>query len=161
MNAPNDITKRCFDTLLAATAADNFEQFADCRSSKSPSLTDRHLDKLLGYFEAIHWRAVDAGALQPTSSATAVFRQRGFWAARNTNQQTSRDRWTGLNSGSAISDLEKEMSALGFGHGYCAAIRKKVTSGREDAHALHLYRAALQRTLNAKVRRKENAGNPY
>jgi hypothetical protein len=27
MNAPNDITKSCFDTLLAATAADNFEQF--------------------------------------------------------------------------------------------------------------------------------------
>jgi hypothetical protein len=27
MNTPNDITKDCFDTLLAATAADNFEQF--------------------------------------------------------------------------------------------------------------------------------------
>ena len=27
MNMPNDITKSCFDTLLAATAADNFEQF--------------------------------------------------------------------------------------------------------------------------------------
>ena len=27
MDTPNDITKRCFDTLLAATAADNFEQF--------------------------------------------------------------------------------------------------------------------------------------
>ena len=27
MNTPDDITKSCFDTLLAATAADNFEQF--------------------------------------------------------------------------------------------------------------------------------------
>jgi hypothetical protein len=27
MDTPDDITKRCFDTLLAATAADNFEQF--------------------------------------------------------------------------------------------------------------------------------------
>jgi hypothetical protein len=27
MNTPNDVTKGCFDTLLAATAADNFEQF--------------------------------------------------------------------------------------------------------------------------------------
>lgn len=27
MNTPNEVTKRCFDTLLAATAADNFEQF--------------------------------------------------------------------------------------------------------------------------------------
>lgn len=27
MDTPNDITKSCFDTLLAATVADNFEQF--------------------------------------------------------------------------------------------------------------------------------------
>jgi hypothetical protein len=27
MSTPNEITKSCFDTLLAATAADNFEQF--------------------------------------------------------------------------------------------------------------------------------------
>lgn len=27
MNIPDSITKRCFDTLLAATSADNFEQF--------------------------------------------------------------------------------------------------------------------------------------
>jgi hypothetical protein len=27
MNMPDDITKSCFDTLLAATAADNLEQF--------------------------------------------------------------------------------------------------------------------------------------
>jgi hypothetical protein len=27
MNTPNDITESCFHTLLAATAADNFEQF--------------------------------------------------------------------------------------------------------------------------------------
>jgi hypothetical protein len=34
MNAPNDITKRCFDTLLAATAADNFEQFISVGDEK-------------------------------------------------------------------------------------------------------------------------------
>ena len=27
MNTPDDITKSCFDTLLAATVADHFEQF--------------------------------------------------------------------------------------------------------------------------------------
>ena len=136
---------------------DALEMIAGCRSSKSPALTDRHLDKLLGYFEAIHWRAVDAGALQQSGSATAVFRQPGFWAARNTNQEISRDRFTNVNSGRAVADLEKEMAALGFGQGYCASIRAKVTHGRDDAHALHLYRAALQRTLNAKARRKETA----
>ncbi|HEX3857690.1 MAG TPA: hypothetical protein VHY30_10400 [Verrucomicrobiae bacterium] len=149
----------------AASSDDDYrealEMIAGCQSSKSPALTDRHLDKLLGYFEAIHWRAVDAGTLQRCGSTTAVFRQRGFWAARNTNQETSRDRWTGLNSGRTVADLEKEMAALGFGQGYCAAIRKKVANGRDDAHALHLYRAALQRTLNAKTRRKERALNPY
>ena len=34
MNAPNDITKSCFDTLLAATAADNFEQFISVGDEK-------------------------------------------------------------------------------------------------------------------------------
>jgi hypothetical protein len=27
METPDDLTKNCFDTLIAATAADNFEQF--------------------------------------------------------------------------------------------------------------------------------------
>jgi len=36
---------------------------ADCRSSKDPRLTDRHVDNLLSYLEAIHWRQVDAGTL--------------------------------------------------------------------------------------------------
>jgi hypothetical protein len=140
---------------------DALEMIAGCRSSTSPALTDRHLDKLLGFFEAIHWRAVDAGTLQPSGSATAVFRQRGFWAARNTNQETSRDRFNGLNSGRAVADLEKEMAALGFGQGYCASIRTKVTHGRDDVHALHLYCAALQRTLKAKSRRTVRAENPF
>jgi hypothetical protein len=49
-----------------------------CRTSKDPNLTDRDLDKLLAYFEAIHWRAVDAHTLQPSCRADAVFRQRGY-----------------------------------------------------------------------------------
>lgn len=147
--------------LSDADYRDALEMIADCRSSKSPTLTDRHLDKLLGYFEAIHWRAVDAGTLQPSGSPTAVFRQRGFWSARNTNQETSRDRFNASSVGRPVADLEKELEALGFGQGYCASIRKKVTAGRDDAHAQHLYRAALQRTLSAKTRRAETAGNLY
>ncbi len=37
MNTPNDITKSCFDTLLAATAADNFEQFVSVGDEKFKS----------------------------------------------------------------------------------------------------------------------------
>ena len=134
---------------------------ADCSSSTSPALTDRHLDKLLGYFEAIHWHAVDAGQLQPSCKANAVFRQRGFWASRNTATETTRDRFNGVNLGGGIADLEGQLAALGCGPGYCAAIRKNVCKGRSDARALHLYQAALERTLKAKAARQERAENPY
>jgi hypothetical protein len=120
---------------------DALQMIADCRSSTSPAFTDRHLDKLLGYFEAIHWRGADAGTLQPSGSAVAVFRQRGYWAAKNTRLETSRDRFTDLNLGQAVADLEGKLAALGCGAGYCATIRKNVCKGRDDARALHLYRA--------------------
>jgi hypothetical protein len=140
---------------------DALQMIAGCRSSTSPSLTDRHLDKLLGYFEAIHWRAVDAGTLQPSCSATAVFRQRGYWSTKNTNQETSRDRFNQSNLGGEIASLERQMRELGLGTKYCATIRANVTKGRDDAHALHLYRTALERTLKAKSRPKETATNPF
>lgn len=120
------------------------------RTSTAPALTDRHLDKLLAYLEAIMWHGVDAGTLQPSSSATAVFRQRGYWAAKNSNQETSRDRYTHQNLTQEIADLESQLSELGFGKLYCEAIRRNATSGRDDAHAQHLYRTALKRTLKAK-----------
>ena len=134
---------------------DALEMIAGCRSSTAPALTDRHLDKLLAYLEAIYWRALDAGQLQPSRSATAVFRQRGYWQAKNTPQETSRDRFTGVNLCEEIAALESKLTALGFGEGYCAGIRRKVTSGRTDAHALHLYRVALERTLHAKTRQPD------
>jgi hypothetical protein len=140
---------------------DTLQMVADCRSSKSPALTDRHLDKLLAYFEAIHWRGVDAATLQPSGSAAAVFRQRGYWAAKNTAAETSRDRFNGRNQGGEIAALEAELARLGFGAAYCAAIRANVCKGRSDARALHLYQAALARTLKAKARREQPAGNPF
>ena len=133
------------------------QTIAGCRSSTSPAFTDRHLDKALSYFEAIHWRAVDAGTLQPSCSATAIFRQRGYWREKNSRQETSRDRFNGVNLNDEIVALESKLAALGFADSYCGAIRKNVTKGRDDAHALHLYRAALTRTLDAKARRAECA----
>jgi hypothetical protein len=132
------------------------ETVAGCRSSTSPAFTDQHLDKVLSYFEAIHWRAVDAGKLQASCSSTAVFRRLGFWSTRNTRQETSRDRFNGLNLNAEIAALESKLAALGFAASYCGGIRKNVTKGRDDAHALHLYRAALTRTLKAKARHAES-----
>jgi hypothetical protein len=140
---------------------DALELVSHCRSSKDPAMTDRDLDLLLGYFEAIFYRKVAAGELQPSCKPGAVFRQRGYWAAKNTSQETSRDRFTHLNLGQAIADLERKLEALGFGKSYCDSIRKNSTHGRNDAHALHIYRAALQRTLNAKARHAEAVANPY
>jgi hypothetical protein len=128
------------------------ETVSSCRSSKDPAMTDRHLDLLMGYFEAIHWRKVVAGELQPSCSPTAVFRQRGYWAKKNPGQQTSRDRFTQSTIEREIAGLEAALASLGFGEGYCASIRQKSIHGRRDAHALFLYRAALRRTLAAKER---------
>jgi hypothetical protein len=132
---------------------DALEAVSDCRSSTDPRMENRHCDVALAYFEAIYWRKVDAGALQPSGRADAVFRQRGYWAGKNTRQETSRDRYTGTNLGREITALETPLSVLGFGPGYCAAIREKVTHGRTDAHAWHPYKAALARTLRAKQNR--------
>lgn len=49
---------------------------AGCRSSKDPRLADEHVDRLMGYFEAIYWREVDAWHLQEPSKGNAVFRQK-------------------------------------------------------------------------------------
>ena len=140
---------------------DALQMIAECRSSTAPALTDRHLDKLLGYFEAIHWHAVDAGQLQPSCKTNAVFQQRGFWASRNNNQETSRDRFNGRNQGGEIADLERQLAALGYSAGYCAVIKRNVCHGQTDARALHLYMGALKRTLKAKAKQAERAPNPF
>jgi hypothetical protein len=139
---------------------DAIELVTGRRTSTDPNLTDRDLDKLLAYFEAIHWRGADTRTLQPSCSPTAVFRRRGYWAHKNTSQQTSRDRFTGHNQAGEIRDLEAGLNALGFPPAYCQAIKEKICHGRTDAHALHLYAAALARTLKAKARHAKTASNP-
>jgi hypothetical protein len=137
------------------------QMVAGCRSSKDSHLDDRKLDCLLAYFEAIHWHAVDAGSLQPSCTRNAVFRQRGYWAAKNNRQETSRDRFNGRNQGAEIRDLEADLADLGFGADYCTEIRRKVCRGREDAHALYQYRAALERTLKAKSKAMLAGEDPF
>jgi hypothetical protein len=136
---------------------DALELVSGCRSTKDPCMTDRHVDLALAYLEAIFWRAVDAGELPMPCSPDAVFRQRGYWAAKNPAGHTSRDRFTGRNIEQEISELEGQLHALGFGAEYCAAIRSNATRDRSDAHALHLYRTALSRTLQAKARQRTPA----
>jgi hypothetical protein len=138
--------------LPDAEYRDALETVSGCRSSKDASLTDRHLDIALAYLEAIHWQKVDRGELPPPCKPNAAFRQRGYWAAKNSHQETSRDRYKGTNLDGEVRALESSLQRLGYGPGYCAAIREKVAQGRTDPHAQHLYRTALRRTITAKAK---------
>jgi len=129
---------------------DALQAVAGVRSSKDAALSDRDLDLLLSYFEAIYWRAVDTGTVQRSGSPTAVFRQRGFWASRNPSQQTSRDRFLKTSIEEEVSSLESALAALGFGADYCEAIRARAVEGRRDPRSQLIYRAALRRTLASK-----------
>lgn len=120
-----------------------------CRSSTDPRLTDRHLDNLLSYVEAIFWGRVDANPLQPSGKPDAVFRQRGFWAAKNRRGNTSRDRFTQADLIRQIGEREAGLMELGCGLAYFQSIQNKL---RTAAGALDLvkYLSALDRTLRAK-----------
>jgi hypothetical protein len=139
---------------------DALQMITGCRSGTAPKFMDRHPDKVLAYFEAIYWCAMDAGRLQPFCSTSAVFRRRGYWAAKNARQETSQNRFTGFNLRGEIAALEEKLAALGYGAPYCVGIRSNVARECEDEHALHLYHAALSRTLNSKAKRQERALMP-
>jgi len=114
-----------------------------CRSSKDSRLSDAHLDHALALFEEIHWRAVDAGGLQPSCKANAVFRNRGYWAAKNLRASTSRDRFAAVQLTAEVAELEERLIGLGCGASYLAAILDR--SGRGAG-----YLQALRRTLRSK-----------
>ncbi len=123
-------------------------------SSKDPRLTDAHLDALLSYFEAIYWRKVDAIELHPPCNHTSVFQQRGYWAAKNTRGNTSRDRHTATDLAAEIHTLEQQMYSAGKSFQYCQAIRNRVPD-------LRTYAAALKRTLNSKAPKASPENVPF
>lgn len=123
-----------------------------CTSCTDASFTDRDVDRSLAFFESIYWRKVDAGQLQAGSGSSAVFRQRGFWASRNTSASTTRDRFAASAALARISSLEQRLAGLGFGQAYCHSIRTKATAGEDSPAALNRYSAALLRTLRSKER---------
>lgn len=131
-----------------------------CRSSKDSRLTDRHIDRVLAYMEAIFWRGVDSSTLQPSFRPDAVFRQRGYWASKNPAGNTSRDRFTEASLTGDVKRLEAALAELGYGPAYLRGIKARI--GEFD---LVNYRAALNRTLTAKQRAVAAVGqsdaNPF
>jgi len=122
---------------------------ADCTSSTDPRLTDRHFDLLMGFFEAIHWRAVDAGTLQPSCKANAVFRKKGYWAAKNPRGNTSRDRYAGGDLSQKIAQVEAELAKHGYGLAYFQAIQNNLR--RNGGFSPAAYLGAIKRTLASKT----------
>ncbi len=126
-----------------------------CRSSKDPRLTDRHLDNLLAYIEAIYWRRVHATELVHERDPKAVFQWPGYWAKKNTKEETSRDRYTAEHIDQDIHTTEQDLMA---NHNcslqYIAAIQNRI-----NPFDKYTYHAALKRTLEAK-RRKPAIKNP-
>ena len=123
----------------------------DCTSSKDARLTDAHVDNLLSYFEAIFWRRVDSGELQPTCKPDAVFRQRGYWAGKNQRGHTSRDRYVDASLQGDVKQLESDLTSLGYGFAYLQAIQNRIRP-----FSLVKYRSALVRTLDSKRTRLDN-----
>jgi len=124
-------------------------QVSGCRSTTDPKLDDRGVDLILAFLEAILWRRVDAGELPPPGGG-AVLNKRNFWKDRNPKNNTSRDRFTRASVTEPIAELERALGELGFSQAYCDAVKTKVTGGAMDTFAMHLYKAALTRTLHAK-----------
>lgn len=114
----------------------------DCDTSTDPRLGDVHMDRMMGFLEAIFWRRVQEGALQPPSKANAPFQKEGFWATRNKTQSTSRDRYQKKRIADSVQDLEARLLATGYPPQKIAAIKGKLRY--HDEWAL---RSALHRTL--------------
>ena len=129
---------------------DLLDQLCGCRTSTDRRLGDANLDQLLAYFEAVYWRAVDAGTRTPPGRGD-VFQRRGYWAGKNLLGNNSRDRFTARYLAADIARIESDLARLGYGAAYCAAIRGKVCRGANDPFSQARYRGALLRTLHAKA----------
>lgn len=113
-----------------------------CSSSTDKRLADPHLDTLMAYFEAIYWRAVDAGYVTIEYGRSRVFLMRGYWADKNQRGNTSRDRFTRSDLAEKIEEMEAKLKGWGASEIYLQGIEEKTGVG-------HPYLAALTRTVQA------------
>ena len=79
MNTPNDITKSCFDALLAATAADDFAQFVSVGDERFGGLQPEVFDRVSrGLAPRIHKGVTPTflGELRQNSYTASLWRLR-------------------------------------------------------------------------------------
>jgi hypothetical protein len=118
----------------------------DCVSSTDPRLTDRHVDLMMGYLEAIF-----EGDYIPANKRPHVFARAGYWAAKNRGGTTSRDRFTATAQADEIRNAEAALRATGYPEAKIGGIRHKTGGG-------WAYIAALRRTAAAEVKKQKAKG---
>lgn len=129
---------------------DLLEIVSGARSSTDRRMSDEHVDKVLAFLERCYWTGVETGDLPgPSGHRNPVFRVKGYWAEKNCQGQTSRDRFAGRQRTGEIEGLEGRLAALGYGDGYCARIRRNTRRGDPGDDSRYL--AALRRTLKSKL----------
>jgi hypothetical protein len=130
------------------------QQFAHVRSSTDPRMTHDQFERLMGYFEAIHWRLRESGAAQPSD----VCRRRGYWAERCHDGDANRARFAMHQQTDQIHELERDLIGSGVSVDYLDGIRVRSMSSpaHPDTRDLAAYRAALRRTLAARLRKEEH-----
>jgi len=133
---------------------ESLDRFAHVRSSTDPRMTHDQFERLMGYFEAIHWRLRESGAAQPSD----VFRRRGYWAERCHDGDRNRARYAMHQQTDQIHELERDLIGSGVSVDYLDGIRARAmrNARHPDTRDLSAYRAALRRTLAARLRKEEH-----
>lgn len=114
----------------------------DCDTSTDPRLGDVHMDRMMGFLEAIYWRHVQEGTLQPASKANAPFQKEGFWKNRNKAQSTSRDRYQKQRITESVEDLKVKLMKAGYPVQNITALERQLRYHNQWA-----LKSALHRTL--------------
>ncbi len=145
--------------LPDAEYREELQRLAGVDSSTAATWTDEQFDCVMAYFEAIHSNKVRQGLIEPSYSPRSVFRQAGYWAAKNSRGNTSRDRYTASQLGEMIQNTEIKLAGQISGNAtnYLARVRETVVGNRVGIAAERDYLAALQRTLASKLRTRDHA----
>jgi len=125
--------------------------FADMTSSKDRRLTDEHFDAFMSFAEAIYWREVDNGEIDPLPPLKSVFAERGYWQGKNKIANNSRDRFAADRLKVQIANAEVVLQKFGKPRIYLDTICKRTGGGWAYLQALTRTLAALKKTAPGKV----------
>lgn len=114
-------------------------------TSTARQLTDRDLDRIMAYWEAIYWRTLSTQNPLNSQPQNGIkpFLKPDYWARKNTAHNTSRDRYTKAHAEHDAEHFESLLLAAGKNQAYLQTIK------RNCHHDPVAYRAALAKTCKA------------